>query len=37
MPERPPPIAHAYDRPISWTLPEISLSIAIKQGTPPPF
>ncbi len=36
MPARPPPIAEAPDRPRSCALPDASLSIAIRQGTPPP-
>src|SRR3954466_12707117 len=33
---RPPPIAEPYDSPRSWALPEASLWIASRQGTPPP-
>ncbi len=37
MPERPPPMAEAYERQRSWALPEASCAIAIRHGTPPPF
>ena len=37
IPDRPPPTAEAYERPISSALPDASLATAMRQGTPPPL